>query len=411
MLFSRSMSFAVLAILLGAATVGCDESPTEPSPTCTYTLSANAFAMGATGGTGAVNVTAAASCAWTASSGSSWLALTGASSGTGSGVVTFSAAGNDAAAPRTGTLTVAEQAVVVTQEAAPPPCTYEVTPQQAEFGEQGGTGEIAITTAPGCPWTASSSIPWLEVTGGAQGTGNGTVSYAVASNPAPEGREGSIVVAGREVTVDQAPDLALCLYSVAPVAFSPCMSFPGPLTSFIDTTGACPWTATAGAPWIAVVGGAGGVGPGEVAFVVGDNYDAPRSGVVMVRWPAPTDGQNLQVAQAGCFYAFSLQEMNFAAGGGMGRVDVFQQSDPNTCGGALQDQCVWSAETTDTWITITTSMPRKGDDAVNFVVAANGGPARVGTIVVRDRTLRILQAGVTVTGLVERAFGLIGRGR
>ena len=73
---------------------------------------------------------------------------------------------------------------------------------------------------------------------------------------------------------------------------------------------------------------------------------------------------------------------------------MFQQSLPNTCGGALQDRCVWSATTDVPWITITSPMPRMGDNPVAFTVAANGtGAARSGTITVKDKVVQITQGG------------------
>ena len=65
-----------------------------------------------------------------------------------------------------------------------------------------------------------------------------------------------------------------------------------------------------------------------------------------------------------------------------------------TGGGALQDACVWSATTTAPWVTITSTMPRQGDNPVAFTVAANtSSEARSATIVVQDRTVLIEQAG------------------
>jgi hypothetical protein len=66
---------------------------------------------------------------------------------------------------------------------------------------------------------------------------------------------------------------------------------------------------------------------------------------------------------------------------------------PNTCGGATQDRCLWTAVSDVPWITITSSMPRTGDNPVAFTVAANTGAARTGRITVRDRVVSITQAG------------------
>ena len=114
----------------------------------------------------------------------------------------------------------------------------------------------------------------------------------------------------------------------------------------------------------------------------------------MVRWSTPTAGQNIRVAQAGCRYAVSRTAISMVAAGGPGTFDVIQQSDPTTCGGATQDRCMWTARSQVSWITITSSMPRSGDDPVAFTVAANDSTApRAGTIVVRDQVVTITQAG------------------
>jgi hypothetical protein len=125
----------------------------------------------------------------------------------------------------------------------------------------------------------------------------------------------------------------------------------------------------------------------------GENYDAPRDGIVMVRWPTPTAGQNIRIAQAGCTYAVSQSSFAFAPAGGTGTFNVIQQSIPNTCGGATQDRCIWSAVSDVPWITVSGSMPRAGDDRVSFTVAANStGAPRTGRITVRGHVVAITQA-------------------
>jgi hypothetical protein len=114
----------------------------------------------------------------------------------------------------------------------------------------------------------------------------------------------------------------------------------------------------------------------------------------MVRWPTPTAGQNIHVAQAGCRYAVSKTAIDIGATGGPASFDVLQQSDPVECGSATQDRCVWTARSEVPWITITTSMPRSGDNSVSFTVAANDGATpRTGRIVVRDKVVTVAQAG------------------
>jgi len=166
------------------------------------------------------------------------------------------------------------------------------------------------------------------------------------------------------------------------------------LTAMVTTSDLCMWTATPDASWITVTGGQTGSGSGTITFEVGDNWAPPRTGIVMVRWPTVTAGQNLRVSQAGCFYAVSTPAITMASAGGSMHFDVIQQSDPINCGGPLQNGCLWSASSDASWIAITSSMPRVGDDPVFFTVAPNTDPApRTGTITVRDKTVVITQAG------------------
>jgi hypothetical protein len=81
-------------------------------------------------------------CAWTATSNASWVTL-GSASGTGSATVTYSVAANSTSSLRTGTLTVAGNAVTITQGAAvtAPPFGSFDTPT----GATTVSGSVAVT--------------------------------------------------------------------------------------------------------------------------------------------------------------------------------------------------------------------------------------------------------------------------
>ncbi len=83
------------------------------------------------------------------------------------------------------------------------PCAYAVTPPHRDVLWTAGAGELAVTTAPGCAWTAASESGFLAVTAGAAGAGPGTVRYTAAAN-AGGPRQGALAVAGRRVAVYQA---------------------------------------------------------------------------------------------------------------------------------------------------------------------------------------------------------------
>jgi len=77
----------------------------------------------ASGGSGTVNVTAEPSCAWSASSGASWIIASG--SGIGNGAVSFSAGANPGAA-RNGTITILDRTFTVSEDAATAPAGTDV---------------------------------------------------------------------------------------------------------------------------------------------------------------------------------------------------------------------------------------------------------------------------------------------
>ncbi|MEO8049724.1 MAG: BACON domain-containing carbohydrate-binding protein [Acidobacteriota bacterium] len=85
--------------------------------TCSYAISPGGQGFTASGGIGAVTVTAPVGCAWSASNTLPFVSFNGASSGSGNGVVNFFVAAN-AGAGRSGTFTVAGFSFDVEEQAA-----------------------------------------------------------------------------------------------------------------------------------------------------------------------------------------------------------------------------------------------------------------------------------------------------
>jgi hypothetical protein len=323
------------------------------------------------------------------------MSITSGASGTGNGTVTVVVAVNPGPTVRTGTLTVAGQSVAVREEAQPA-CTVTLAPSSIALSPAPFTGTFTVTSPSYCQWTAVSAAPWLTVTSGSAGSGTGTVAYAADRNRETTARSAAIVVNERSFLVTQEGEVpAACEYVVAPVEFTPCMSVGHTLSAMVTTQAACTWTAAPTSSWITLTEGQSGTGSGLVSFTVSDNYDAPRQGVIEVRWPAVTAGQNLHVLQAGCYYGVSTTHIDTAALGGPGYFEVVQQSDPSSCGGPTQNACKWTAVSHVPWISISTPMPQTGDSRVNFVVEPNNsGALRIGTIVVRDKVVTIMQSGL-----------------
>jgi ABC-type iron transport system FetAB ATPase subunit len=164
---------------------------------CTYTISPTSDTEDSGAGKGNISITAPGGCSWTAASNAAFLTITSGASGSGNGTTTYTIATNTGP-QRTGTLTVAGQTFTLTQLSG---CVYTIAPTSQSIPLTGGNGTVTVTAGAGCTWTAVSNVPWITITNGASGNGNGTMSYSVASTGSK--RSGSMTIAGRTFMVNQ----------------------------------------------------------------------------------------------------------------------------------------------------------------------------------------------------------------
>jgi all-beta uncharacterized protein len=97
---------------------------TQQANTCTYTLTPSSFMIDPPSTIRTLSVTSGTQCSWSATTTETWITITNAGSGSGTSAVTFSVTANTGQASRIGKLTVAGQAVTVTQAGVgtgPPP--------------------------------------------------------------------------------------------------------------------------------------------------------------------------------------------------------------------------------------------------------------------------------------------------
>ena len=73
-----------------------------------------------------------------------------------------------------------------------------VSPVGRAHSAAGASGQL-LQVAANVPWTATASSPWISISSGAAGSGNGTVTYGVAAN-AGAVRAGTITVTGGGIT-------------------------------------------------------------------------------------------------------------------------------------------------------------------------------------------------------------------
>ena len=103
---------------------------------------------------------------------------------------------------RTGTLTIGGKTFTVTQAGAT--CAPTIAPPRPTLPAAARHGQVTVTAATGCAWTATSNAAWITISAGATGSGNGSVTYAVAANTGTTSRTGTLTIGGNTFTVTQA---------------------------------------------------------------------------------------------------------------------------------------------------------------------------------------------------------------
>src|SRR5438067_2421423 len=152
---------------------------TQEAAPCRYTVSPANAAVPAAGGSVTIAIDTLTGCAWTAASDAPWLSAAGAMSASTSGSVTLRAAANTDVSPRSATVHVAGQSVVVTQAGVappapsptpqpptgpppdpppapppPPPCTFTLSSTSARVAATAASASVSVVAGAGCSWTA-----------------------------------------------------------------------------------------------------------------------------------------------------------------------------------------------------------------------------------------------------------------
>lgn len=352
---------------------------------CTYEIAPTSATAPAAGGTGRVDVTAAAGCAWTATSAADWITITSGESGTGGGAVEYRVALSTGAL-RSATMTIAGQTFTVTQE---PGCEATLSPASAIVPASGGSPRFDVRADARCQWTAAASVPWIAIRSGAAGSGNGTVRLDVEANTGAV-RVGTVTAAGQTFTVTQESGCAVALSAPELTVAAE----GGAAGVDVRAPAGCDWTAEAAQPWTTITGGATGTGDGRVAFTVAANTGPQRTGTIAI------GGEVLTIRQAGeCGFAIAPAQQAIGESGG--RLDVTVTA---------VEGCAWNAASNVAWMSVTEGASGAGDGTVAIVVAANSGPARTGTATIAGQTFTVEQAGGCTYATAPQSRSADGRG-
>jgi glucose/arabinose dehydrogenase len=175
-----------------------------------------------------------------------------------------------------GELYVVDYGGAVLRVAAPSPCsTMTIAPLSLSFPSAGGSGTVNVMAPEACEWTATTLDPWIGITSGASGSGNGTVLYDVAPGTGTRPRTGTVHIASQVHTVKQAAP-PRCAVEPDPRRI---MADMGGSSGTITVTAAdgCGWSASSMAPWVMIALPGNGSGSGLVSYTVAPSQNGvPR---------------------------------------------------------------------------------------------------------------------------------------
>jgi hypothetical protein len=251
-----------------------------------------AQSVGGLGASGSVTIATTSECTWTATTDADWITLMPPTQGSGNGMVNFAVAFNHGGTNRTGSLLIAGERSTITQAGFGSLCPFTIEPATQIIGAAGGAGApIGVSTYPlGCRWTATSNAPWITVTAGASGAGNGVVAFSVEANTGAA-RTGTLAIAGHTATISQTaagappppPSPTACPSTISPDTQGMDPNGGGGHSVAVTTGSTCAWTATSNDAWITIDTGASGTGNGMVRFSVrSNNTGADRRGTLTI---------------------------------------------------------------------------------------------------------------------------------
>ncbi|MFZ2808072.1 MAG: BACON domain-containing carbohydrate-binding protein [Desulfosalsimonadaceae bacterium] len=171
---------------------------------CTYNIDPTSKSFTPSNGTASIVVDSSLNyCKWTAVSNDAWIIVTGVSSGTGDGTVSYSIAKNATCTSRSGTITIAGKTFTVIQDAAA--CTYTVTINTAGDGS-GTLSEITQTVSRGSSLTVSATPEISSLFTGWSGDASGTDDAVLTNITSNKTITATFTLKTFTVTINQAGD-------------------------------------------------------------------------------------------------------------------------------------------------------------------------------------------------------------
>lgn len=251
--------------------------------------------------------------------------------------------------------------------------------EQYNGGQAIAAAEYYIDTP---PWRGGTPV----VMSALDGSFNSMIETA-AANVGPVFGKHLIYVRGRDTLGNWGPVRAVfvngtnCSTTISPLSAG--FDVQGGTGMFTLTTpGSCPWSVTSSDNWINVTSGDGS-GNSTVTFEVRENFNERfRIGTITAGGQTFTVNQ-AGLSQAGCSIKFTPISLALSAAGGNGSINI-----------ATGEECLWTATSTVSWITITSAPSGFGAATVTFQVGGNlSSSARKGVITIAGQSFIVKQKG------------------
>ena len=140
-----------------------------------------------------VAVTALSTTTWNVTPNASWISVVDDGNGFGDSTITLAVGTNPSFLERTGTVTIGSATFTIIQAGTPNPI-LDIIPKEATADPVGAYGNVAVLSTPDAPWSAQSLSPWIVISQGASGAGNGNIQYVASANPNLTNRSGQIKI-------------------------------------------------------------------------------------------------------------------------------------------------------------------------------------------------------------------------
>ncbi|HTD65519.1 MAG TPA: BACON domain-containing carbohydrate-binding protein, partial [Candidatus Limnocylindria bacterium] len=174
---------------------------TQQGVPCTFVVTPLEQTFSSASVTGIVEVVTSDGCAWIVATTNEWITILSAANNSSNGPVAYAVTNNNSLTERVGFISIADQVLVVTQQAVV--CTYTIEPVGGSHAFGAATGLVNVTTSDVCPWEVANSNAWITLGPVTNGVGAGAFGYAVEANTTAVPREGVLLIAGQEFHITQ----------------------------------------------------------------------------------------------------------------------------------------------------------------------------------------------------------------